>query len=457
MQIGIGSIGDAFAYGPDPAPPGADALPRRPRPRSRPALPHSSSPFARALRHREMLVDGFLALYRAGILKRRRRRRCAVMHAGVLPRIAQLLRGACRAAPRPERARLRCARSPSSTALYGDEALKRARRAATRASSTTRCSRRCSATSPPTRSTTAASSAASADSTTSSPRRIALDGRPLDHRRCGAPRGRGPAVQHRLDLRHTTIPRHLRDIVVTEYGIADLRGEADRDCVAAMLALADARFQPRPARRRAPRRQDRVRLPPPRPRAATARSGRRGPRAPPARGRFPEYPFGSDFTAVEQRLMPALARLKHARPLAPRRRGAGLRPRRPGSPRPPRPRRPVNLARPAPPPRRAQRPRIAMTTVTVFGGTGFLGRRIVAALLARGATVRVASRHPQAFRRPAPAAGRRRCHRPRSRGAGSRGRRRGRQRSLALRRAGPHHLPRHPCRRRAPRRRSGGP
>ncbi len=33
-------------------------------------------------------------------------------------------------------------------------------------------------------------------------------------------------------------------------------------------------------------------------------------------------------------------------------------------------------------------------TVTVFGGTGFVGRRIVAHLLARGLRVRVASRHP---------------------------------------------------------------
>ena len=32
--------------------------------------------------------------------------------------------------------------------------------------------------------------------------------------------------------------------------------------------------------------------------------------------------------------------------------------------------------------------------VTVFGGTGFLGRRIVRSLLAVGATVRVAARHP---------------------------------------------------------------
>jgi acyl-CoA hydrolase len=42
---------------------------------------------------------------------------------------------------------------------------------------------------------------------------------------------------------HCTIPRHLRDIVVTEYGIADLRGQTDSgDC--ALLAISDSRFQP---------------------------------------------------------------------------------------------------------------------------------------------------------------------------------------------------------------------
>jgi hypothetical protein len=42
---------------------------------------------------------------------------------------------------------------------------------------------------------------------------------------------------------HVTIPRHLRDIVITEYGIADLRGKTDSECIAAMLNLADSRFQ----------------------------------------------------------------------------------------------------------------------------------------------------------------------------------------------------------------------
>lgn len=42
---------------------------------------------------------------------------------------------------------------------------------------------------------------------------------------------------------HTTIPRHLRDLVVTEYGVADLRGKSDADVIAAMLEIADSRFQ----------------------------------------------------------------------------------------------------------------------------------------------------------------------------------------------------------------------
>jgi hypothetical protein len=42
---------------------------------------------------------------------------------------------------------------------------------------------------------------------------------------------------------HVTIPRHLRDVVVTEYGAADLRGASDRDVIAALLNIADSRFQ----------------------------------------------------------------------------------------------------------------------------------------------------------------------------------------------------------------------
>lgn len=40
-----------------------------------------------------------------------------------------------------------------------------------------------------------------------------------------------------------TIPRHLRDLVVTEYGIADLRGKSDGEVIKALLNIADSRFQ----------------------------------------------------------------------------------------------------------------------------------------------------------------------------------------------------------------------
>lgn len=42
---------------------------------------------------------------------------------------------------------------------------------------------------------------------------------------------------------HCTIPRHLRDIVVTEYGIADLRGKTDSKVIEALLNITDSRFQ----------------------------------------------------------------------------------------------------------------------------------------------------------------------------------------------------------------------
>ncbi|MFH2092155.1 MAG: acetyl-CoA hydrolase/transferase C-terminal domain-containing protein [Pseudomonadota bacterium] len=42
---------------------------------------------------------------------------------------------------------------------------------------------------------------------------------------------------------HTTIPRHLRDIVITEYGIADLVSKSDQEVIAEILNITDSRFQ----------------------------------------------------------------------------------------------------------------------------------------------------------------------------------------------------------------------
>src|SRR5437868_3538422 len=110
---------------------------------------------------------------------------------------------------------------------------------------------------------------------------------------------------------HVTIPRHLRDIVVTEYGIADLRGRSDEEVVAALLEIADSRFRdgllkeakragkvgedyriPDRARNNRPERLEKV--------LARYRE----------RGLFPAFPFGTDLTEEEVVLKKALLALK---------------------------------------------------------------------------------------------------------------------------------------------------
>ncbi len=112
---------------------------------------------------------------------------------------------------------------------------------------------------------------------------------------------------------HATIPRHLRDIVVSEYGVADLRGKTDEDVIAAMLSITDSRFQSALLRRAI----DAGKLPKNFQIPAYARENtpeRIALALAPfrARGLLPPFPFGTDFDAVEQRLITALQSLKDA-------------------------------------------------------------------------------------------------------------------------------------------------
>ena len=109
----------------------------------------------------------------------------------------------------------------------------------------------------------------------------------------------------------TTIPRQLRDLVVTEYGIADLRGRTDEEVATALIEIADSRFQdellekarsagkvarhyriPDTCRRNRPERLDSF--------LAPLRE----------KDLFGQFPFGTDFTAEEVVLGKALTSLK---------------------------------------------------------------------------------------------------------------------------------------------------
>ena len=112
---------------------------------------------------------------------------------------------------------------------------------------------------------------------------------------------------------HTTIPRHLRDVVITEYGIADLRGQSDSEVIKRLLAVADSRFQDELlhiAKENGKVARD-YEIP------ASQRSNLPDiveSRLKPWRdlGLLPDFPFGTDFTDDELTIVRALQKLKHA-------------------------------------------------------------------------------------------------------------------------------------------------
>ncbi|UXA54324.1 acetyl-CoA hydrolase [Xanthomonas prunicola] len=125
--------------------------------------------------------------------------------------------------------------------------------------------------------------------------------------------GANTASNVRWNYGHTTIARHLRDLYITEYGIADLRHKTDQDCVLEMAAICDVRFQHDLLAQAKQSRK--LRTAP----VLPVRAQRNTPQAleqalAPFRrdGSLPDYPLGSDFTEIEQRLLPALGWLKRA-------------------------------------------------------------------------------------------------------------------------------------------------
>ncbi|MDR3418243.1 MAG: acetyl-CoA hydrolase/transferase C-terminal domain-containing protein [Nevskia sp.] len=130
-----------------------------------------------------------------------------------------------------------------------------------------------------------------------------------------AARGSGARLESNIvwEYPHNTIPRHLRDIYMTEYGMADLRGRTDRECIEAMLAIADSRFQDslmQQAQRAGKLPRDyRV---PDQYRNNLSEHIAKALAPHQQAGRLPELPFGCDLTAAERALAGRLRRLKTA-------------------------------------------------------------------------------------------------------------------------------------------------
>ena len=112
---------------------------------------------------------------------------------------------------------------------------------------------------------------------------------------------------------HVTIPRHLRDIVVTEYGVADLLGQSDSEVIKRLIAVADSRFQDELVKEAKAHGKldahyeipERYRRNLPNVLADTLQPWAEA-------ELLPDFPFGTDLTPDELKIVRALKKLKHA-------------------------------------------------------------------------------------------------------------------------------------------------
>lgn len=112
---------------------------------------------------------------------------------------------------------------------------------------------------------------------------------------------------------HTTIPRHLRDVVVTEYGIAELRGQSDGDVVKRLIAIADSRFQDELVKQAKAHGKLKAGYEVPqcyRQNLPEALEAKLHPWA--EAGLLPDFPFGTDLTDEELHMVRAMKKMKHA-------------------------------------------------------------------------------------------------------------------------------------------------
>jgi hypothetical protein len=311
LQIGIGQVGDALAQ--------SLILRHRDNARFRDIAarlaPNSAmketAPFATGLYGvSEMVFEAFLGLIEAGVL--RREVDGAVLH-GAFFLGPQSFYRALREMTPAQRARIQMTAVSFTNELYGDEAARRGARVDARFVNNAMMATLMGA---------AISDGLDNGQVVSGvggqynfvAQAFALEGaRSILTLESTRREKHGVVSNIRWSYGHGTIPRHLRDIVVTEYGVADLRGKSDAEVIAAMLNVADSRFQDRLMRQAV----DAGKLPRDHriPAAHCDNTPARVASAlkpAQAAGLLPAFPFGSDFTEVEQRLIPALEILRDA-------------------------------------------------------------------------------------------------------------------------------------------------
>ena len=308
LQIGIGELGDAVAHalllrhaGETEAIDAASPFPV--------VGAAETGPFETGLYGvTEMLVDGMLRLFEGGVVKREVEG--AAIHAGFFLECRDFYRR-LREMPPERRDRIRTKPVSYTNALYGDEAAKRdARRDARFVNTAMKATLLGAVVSDAVEDGQVVSGVGGQFNFVD--QAFALAGARAIIT-LNATRGSGAETESNIvwDYPHCTVPWHYRDIVVTEYGVADLRGKTDAEAIAAMIGIADSRFQDDLLDRAkaAGKLPKDYALPPERRRNTDATLADW---LAPFAAALPEFPFGTDFDETERALLPALAELKAA-------------------------------------------------------------------------------------------------------------------------------------------------
>ncbi len=307
LQIGIGAIGDAVAHAlllrqSGEFPPLAESCPF-----ADDGFGQSGTFDTGLYAVTEMLVDGLLRLFEAGIISREVEG--SAIHAGFFVDCRDFY-ARLRALPEHKRRKIRMMPVSFTNQLYGDEPAKRAARIDARFVNAAMKATLLGG--------TVSDITASAQEVSGIggqfnfiEQAFALDGARSVLALPATRVSKGETVSNIVwEHPHESVPRAYRDIIVTEYGIADLRGLRDEDAIARMLGVTDSRFQeallekarsagkiaadfqvPASARRNTPAALDDWLRP----------------------FGLPAFPFGSDFDDEERRLLPALRRLSNAK------------------------------------------------------------------------------------------------------------------------------------------------
>lgn len=315
LQLGIGSLSDAVAHclrlrhdSPEIFREVLARLPGGSRTETRQSLPIETAPFRKGLyASTELLSDAVLALFQHGLIRRAADADdSTLVHAGFFIG-SNALYQTLRQMPAARRQLISMTRISFVNTLFGDETRKRQQRRYARFVNETMMATLLGEAASDTLAGGRVVSGVGGQFDFVSMARSLQDAHSILMLRASR-RSKGKSSSNiRWSCEHTTVPRHHRDIYVSEYGIANTRGRTDMQVIDAMLRIADSDFQAELMAQAKDARKlpSAYRLPEDATRNSPVHLEKifKSKELEPC---FPEYPLGTDLTDTEQVLVPAL-------------------------------------------------------------------------------------------------------------------------------------------------------